>query len=100
MLAFLSVWTALASLVIAVAMLIYRPAMTDLTVVLVLYFGVPGSLCFAGLVLWALRKESRSTPGVSAQRLQAQAAGLMAIVAAVIVYMLIIFAERIPKIEA
>jgi hypothetical protein len=39
MLALFSVWIGLGSLFLALAMLVYRPAMTDLTIPLVLYFG-------------------------------------------------------------
>ena len=56
MLAFSSVWIALASLLLAVAMLVYRPTMTDLNLTLVLYFGSPGAICFAGLTLEGMRE--------------------------------------------
>ncbi len=94
------VWLALASLGLAVVMVVIRPAMTDLTVTLVLYFGSPGALCFGGLVLWAHRKDEAPEAGVLAQRLQAKVAVALAIVAAAIVYGLVIGAEEIPLIDA
>ena len=42
---------------LAAGMLVYRPLMTDLTILLVLYFGSPGALCLAILVLWVHRGE-------------------------------------------
>jgi len=95
MLALLSVWVGLGTFVIAVGMLVYRPAMTDLTVTAVLWFGSPGAMCFAGLVLWAYRKEKSDDPGVAAQRLQAQVAIVLAVLAAAIVYGLIIGSTKI-----
>ncbi len=100
MLALTSVWIGLASLVIATTMVVYRPAMTDWTVILVLYFGSPGALCFSGLVLWAYRKEASPDPGLAAQRVQAKAAIVLSLLAAAIVYLLIIFAEKIEPIES
>ena len=93
MLALASVWIGLASLLIAGAMLAYRPTFTDAGVTLVLYFGSPGALCLAGLVLWAYRKEG-SSPGVLAQRLQAKIAIVLAVAAATIVYALIIASDK------
>ncbi len=100
MLAFASVWIALASLLIATAMLIYRPAMTDIAITMVLYFGAPGALCFAGIVLWANRDDDSPEAGIVAQRVQARAAIAMALVAAAIVYGLVIGAEVIVPVEA
>ena len=97
MLALASVWIALVSLVLAVIMAGYRPAMTDLTVTLVLYFGSPGALCFAGLVLWAYRKEALPDPGVASQRTQAHVAIGMAVIAAAIVYLLVMLADPIER---
>jgi hypothetical protein len=97
MLALASVWIGLASLVVAVAMVVHRPWMTDLTLVLVLYFGSPGSLCLAGLVLWSLRKECSRTPGVLGQRRQARAAIVMAVLAAALLYMLVMLASPVQK---
>ena len=94
MLALLSVWVGLGTFVTAVAMLVYRPAMTDLTVTAILYFGSPGAMCFAGLVLWAYRKGPSDDPGVLAQRLQAKFAIVLAVLAAAIVYGLIIGSHK------
>ncbi len=99
MLAFSSVWIALASLLLAVAMLVYRPIMTDLNLTLVLYFGSPGALCFAGLTLWAFRKEDATDPGVAARRMQSTVAIVIALLAAAIVYALVIRADRIEPIS-
>lgn len=95
MLAFASVWISLASLVVAVSMLIYRPAFTDLNVTLVLYFGAPGALCLAGLVLYANRDFDSADHGLEAQRVQAKVAIAMAILAAAIVYTLIIRSQKL-----
>lgn len=98
MLALTSVWIGLAAFALSVAMVVYRPVFTDLTVTLVLYFGSPGSLCLAGLVLWAYRKEDRADPGVSAQRKQARVAIFLAIAAAAIVYLLVIFSHKLEPV--
>lgn len=45
MLALISVWLGLLTFVLAATMVVYRPAMTDLTVPLVLWLGSPGSMC-------------------------------------------------------
>jgi hypothetical protein len=95
MLALASVWIGLASLVLSVAMLLYRPAMTDWSVTLVLYFGSPGALCLAILVLWAHRGEDESDPGLQARRLQARVAIVLAILAAAIVYALIVGSQKL-----
>lgn len=100
MLAIWSVWTALATMLLAGTMWLYRPAFADLTVTLVLYFGSPGALCFAGLVLWAHRKDDAHEPGVGAQRLQAKVAATMAVIAAAIVYLLIIYSRKLLPIDA
>ncbi len=100
MLALTGVWIGLASLVTALAMLLYRPAFTDLTVTAVLYFTAPGAMCLAGLVLWAYRKEPKGAdPGIQAQRLQAKVAIALAILSAAIVYTLIIRSEKLEPIE-
>ncbi len=93
MLALLSVWIGLLSLLLALTMVVYRPAFTDVTVVLVLYFGVPGGLCLAGLTLWAHRKEKTPDSGLSAQRIQTKVAIALGLAAAALVYALIIFAH-------
>lgn len=95
MLALLSVWIGLGSFLLALAMLIYRPTMTDQNIVWILYFGSPGALCLAGLVLWANRSESQAEPGVSAQRLQCKVAIVLAVLAAAIVYGLIIGSRKL-----
>lgn len=99
MLALISTWTGLITLVIAVTMLLYRPAFTDLTVTVVLWFGAPVSLCLAGLVLWAYRKEDPLDEGIGAQRLQAKVSVMMSLVAAAIVYALIIGSQKFEPIE-
>ena len=95
MLAFFGVWIGLASLLVALVMLIYRPAFTDFSVVSVLYFGAPGALCFALLTLWAFRKEPDTDPGLQARRLQCKVAIAMALIASAIVYALVIFSTKI-----
>jgi phosphate/sulfate permease len=97
MLALLSVWISLASLFLALLMLLYRPAMTDLSVLLVTYFGSPAALCLGLVVLWAHRKSGRDDPNVTAQRAQAAVAIVLAILAAAIVYALFAFAQRVPS---
>lgn len=99
MLALAAVWVALASLALAITMVVYRPAFCDINVTLVLYFGSPAALCFAGLVLWAFRKETDPAPAMNAQRLQAKTAMTLAIFAAAIVYALVMLAEERPVIE-
>ena len=94
MLALASVWIGFASLVIAGTMLAQRATFSNTGVILVLYFGSPGALCLAGLVLWAYRKEDSSDPGVSAQRLQAKIAIVLGLIAAGIVYALIVAADK------
>ncbi len=89
MLAFLSVWLGVASLGLAAAMLIHPPVANGVTFVLVLYFGSPGALCLAGMVLWAYRKDASNEPGIVAQRRQAKVAIVLAIVAAAIVYLIV-----------
>lgn len=99
MLALLSVWIGLVALILAAAMIVYRPAFTDWAVTLVLYFGSPGAMCLAGLMLWAHRKDDDDDPGLNAQRLQAKTAIALAIVAAAIVYLLVIFSTKLEPIE-
>ncbi len=98
MLALASVWIGLAVFVLSLVMVVYRPAFTDLTVTLVLYFGSPGSMCLAGLVLWAYRKEDRDDPGVAGQRKQAWIAIGLAIAAAAMVYLLVIFSHKLEPV--
>ncbi len=100
MLALLGVWIGLGSFGLAIAMLVYRATFTDLNVTLVLYFGSPGSLCLAGLVLWAFRKEDTSDEAVQSQRLQAKVAIAFALLAAAIVYAIVIYSDKFEPIES
>ena len=93
-----SVWISLLTLALSALMLLYRPAMTDLTILLVLYFGAPGALCLAGLVLWAYRKQGAPDPAIASQRLQAKVAIPLAILAAAVVYGLIIFSHKLDPV--
>jgi len=95
MLALLSVWIALATLALAGVMVGFRPAFTDVTVVLVLYFGAPGAMCLAGLVLWESRRDTLGDPGVSMRRLQSKVAIALSLIAAAAVYGLIFFSKRL-----
>jgi len=95
--AFASVWIALATLVTALVMLAYRPMFTDLTVFFVLWLGSPGSLCLAGLVLWSHRREELPSAEIRAQRLQCKVAISLSIAAAAIVYYLVIRADQVPS---
>ena len=97
MLALGSVWIGLAAFLLAAAMLIYRPLFADWPVTLVLFFGSPGALCLAGLVLWAHRKGDASDPSVAAQRLQAKTALILALSAATIVYLLVIHSQKLES---
>lgn len=99
MLALAAVWIALGTLLLAVEMVVYRSAFNDVGVVLVLWFGAPGALCFAGLVLWSLRKEAGVDPNVRNQRIQAKVAMVLALLAAAIVYLLIIFSHKLDPVE-
>jgi hypothetical protein len=99
MLALSSVWLGLLTFLIALGMLLFRPIMTDLSVTAVLWFGSPGAMCLGGLVLWAYRKDRTGDPGVAAQRIQAKVAIALAIVAAGIVYALIIGSTKFEPIE-
>lgn len=99
MIALLAAWVGLASVVLAVAMLLYRPAMTDVTILLVLYFGAPGALCLGGLVLWSHRSDSSDISAVAGQRRQARTGIACGVIAAAIVYLLIIFSEKIVPVE-
>ncbi len=99
MLALASVWIALATMCVAAGMFVYRPFMTDATVIFVLYFGTPGAWCLAGLVLWAHPHETATDPGLSARRLQAKVAIALGLFAAAIVYALIIGSQKLEPIE-
>ena len=104
MLALLGVWTGLLTLLLALGMLVHRPWMTDVTVAAVLYFGAPGAMCFGGLVLWGTRRSQlddgglvpvEPEPGLVAQRLQSKIAIMLALLAAAIVYYLIIYSTKL-----
>jgi len=99
MAALASVWLALAALLLATAMLVYRPAMTDVAVTLVLYFGAPGALCLAILTLWAHREDDVSDRGLQGRRLQAKVAMVFALAAAAIVYALIVGSEKLAPVD-
>jgi len=99
MLALLSVWLGLATFLVAFSMLVYRPWMTDYTVTAVLWFGAPGAMCLAGLVLWAHHQAPPDDEGIPAQRLQAKVAIALALVAAAIVYGLIFASAKLEPIE-
>jgi hypothetical protein len=95
LLALLSVWISLLVFVLSFTMAFYRPAFTDLTVVLVLWFGSPLALCLSGLVLWAYRKDTSGDRAIAAQRTQAKVAIGLALAATAIVYALIIFSTKL-----
>ncbi len=99
MLALAAVWIALGTLLLAAEMLIFRTTFTDIGIVLVLWFGAPGALCLAGLVLWSLRKEAATDPNVRNQRTQAKVAITLSLLAAAIVYLLIIFSHKLEPVE-
>lgn len=98
MIALLSVWMGLLTFLLAVAMLVYRPLMTDITIPAVLWIGAPGAMCLGGLVLWAYRKEREPDDGLYAQRAQAKTAILLAVLAAAIVYVLIFRSEKLEPV--
>ncbi len=95
MLAFFSVWIGAMSLVAALVMVIHRPTFHDIPVTFVLWLGSPGTMCLAGIVLWAYRKDESEDSGIAGQRLQAKVAIGLAVGAAALVYALIIGAEQI-----
>ncbi len=92
MLALLSVWLGLGSLIMSLVMVVYRPAFHDVLLLIEMYFACPLSLTFGGLVLWATRKEKSQ---FARARLQAKMGIGLAIVAAAIVYLLVASAEPI-----
>lgn len=96
MLALASVWIALLSFLLAFGMVLYRPLFTDLNVLLIVYFGAPGAMCLAGLVLWAHRKDGALDAGLQAQRVQSKIAIALAVAAAGMVYALVMFSDRVP----
>lgn len=89
MLAFFSVWLGLATFALALAMLIHPPVANEVTFVLVLYFGAPGAMCLAGMVLWAHRKETSNGSEVAGQRRQAKVAIFLALAGASVVYVIV-----------
>ena len=103
MLALLAVWVSLAALTTALTMALYRPAFVDWTIPIALY-GSAAAICFGGLVLWSHRThtdgEAEVDPGIAAQRMQSKVAIGLAVVAATIVYLLVIYAEPVQRIEA
>lgn len=94
MLALTSVWLSLGTFILAAAMIVHRPLLTDTTIPVVLWLGAPGSICLAGTVLWAYRKEGWDDPGIVAQRRQAKVAITLAVLAAGMVYGLIIGSHK------
>lgn len=99
MLALAAVWIALGTLLLAAEMVVFRSTFSDIGIVLVLWFGAPGALCLAGLVLWSLRKEVGVDPNVLNQRTQARVAIALSLLAAAIVYLLIIFSHKLDPVE-
>lgn len=91
------VWIALLSLLLSVGMVLHRPLFNDLSILLVLYFGAPGAMCLAGLVLWAHRKEGAADTGLQARRMQCKIAIGLALAAAAIVYALVMLSDRVAK---
>ena len=97
MLALTSVWIGLVSFLAALGMFLHRPLMTDASIVAVLYFGSPGAICLGGLVLWAHREDRADDDGLAAQRAQCVTGIVLAIVAAAIVYGLIIASRKLES---
>jgi len=93
--ALISVWMGLACLLLSLAMLLWRPAMTDVAVTIALW-GAAATMALAGLVLWGLRNEPPSR-AVRMQRVQAGAAIVLALAGAAIVYVLVITATPVPR---
>ena len=81
------------SLLLAVAMAVYRPAFNDVVLVATLYSGVL-AYTLAGLVLWGTRK-ARAQFGPA--RLQAKLAIVIAAPGTVLVYLLLALAEAQPS---
>jgi len=90
-----SVWMGLTCLALTLGMVVYRPFFNDVMLVVLLYFGIPGTLCLAGMVLWAHRKDTSGDAGVAMRRLQCKVAIGLSLAAAAIVYLLVILAARI-----
>ncbi len=102
MLALLAVWVSLAALTTALTMALYRPAFVDWTIPIALY-GSAAAICFGGLVLWSHRTvadgEAGVDPGIAAQRMQSKVAIGLGLLAAAIVYVLVIYAKPVQRIE-
>lgn len=97
MLALLSAWIGLLSFLLAGGMWVYRPLMTDGTIVAVLYFGAPAALCLGGLVLWAHRRDPTLDHGLAAQRVQCKVGMTLAVLGVAIVYGLIIASRKLNE---
>jgi len=95
MLALLSVWTASVCLVLSATMVLWPPAFNDILLPIDLW-GCCLSMCLAGLVLWSHRKDTSPEAGVRMQRLQCKVAVALSLVAAALVYALVIAAEPAP----
>ena len=96
MLALLSVWLGPASLAYAMAIVVHRPLFTDVGVAVTLYSAI-FSLTFAGLTWWGLRKDASREAGVRARHLQAGVGSCFSLAGVAIIYLLIHFAERVPR---
>ena len=95
MLALLSVWIGLASLLYALAIVIWRPLFSDVNISVTLYAAI-FSLTLAGLTLWDLRKQPRDEPAVRARRLQAWVATVLSILSIACIYLLIMRCQVVP----
>ncbi len=95
MLSLLSVWLGLGCLAVSVAMLVYRPWFSDASVTIALY-SAAASMCFAGMVLFSLRRRDSIEVGVAMQRTQCKVALFLALLGAGIIYGLVNAAERAP----
>lgn len=84
----LSVWLGLAALVVAALMAVRREWLTDVGIAVALYSAI-FSLTFAGMTLWALRKEPADGPGVAGRRTQCKAGAGLSVAGIIIVYALV-----------
>lgn len=96
MLALLSVWMSVACLALAGAMLLFRRAFTEFTMILFMEFMAPATLCLAGLVLWGHRKDHSPEPAVIAQRLQAKVAIALTLISVAIMYVIFLVLANRP----
>ncbi len=85
MLSLLSAWTGLAAVIMAAVMLFRRSFFSPVWLTISVYTAI-FSLTLAGMVLWALRKESAGESGVRAQRTQCYAGIGLSFVAIGVVY--------------